>query len=112
MHVDDLAEAIAFAMNEIDAQRIYDQGISHLNVGTGTDLENSRGRQNHKGVVGFSGEIVRDESKPDGTMQKLLDVTRMHDLGWQHRIELREGLERVYDWYLRNIRATQQSVPE
>lgn len=110
MHVDDLAGAIAFAMNEIDAGSIYDQGISHLNVGTGSDLTILEVARTIKEVVGFEGEIELDDSKPDGTMQKLLDVTRMHDLGWRHRVELRDGLRQVYEWYLRHLPATRESV--
>lgn len=110
MHVDDLADAIAFALKEIDAGQIYEHGISHLNVGTGADVRILEVAKMISDVVGFSGEIVLDESKPDGTMQKLLDVTRMHDLGWRHRIELREGLEQVYEWYLRHLGSTRDSV--
>ena len=110
MHVDDLADAIAFALNEIDADQIYGHGISHLNVGTGADVQILEVAKLISDVVGFSGEIVLDESKPDGTMQKLLDVTRMHDLGWRHRIELRTGLEQVYEWYLRHLGSTRDSV--
>ena len=105
MHVDDLAGAIVFALNEIDADGIYSQGISHLNVGTGVDVEIIEAARLIKEVVGFRGEIMLDESKPDGTPRKLLDVTRIHDLGWRHRIELREGIENVYDWYLQNLPA-------
>lgn len=105
MHVDDLAGAIVFALNEIDADGIYSQGISHLNVGTGVDVEIIEAARLIKDVVGFTGGIMLDESKPDGTPRKLLDVTRIHDLGWRHRIELREGIENVYDWYLQNLPA-------
>lgn len=108
MHVDDLAGAIAFVLEEVDAENIYDQGISHLNVGTGKDLEIIETARLIADVVGFKGDIVRDESKPDGTMQKLLDVGRMHDLGWQHRIELPDGLVQVYDWYLENASSSQR----
>jgi GDP-L-fucose synthase len=110
MHVDDLAGAIAFAMNDIDASSIYECGISHLNVGTGSDVTILEVATTIKEVVGFNGEIVLDDSKPDGTMQKLLDVTRMHNLGWRHRIELRTGLEQVYEWYLQHLPATRESV--
>ena len=103
MHVDDVAGAIAFTLEDIDADDIYDKGISHLNVGTGGDLEIIETAMLIKEVVGFDGKIVNDESKPDGTMQKLLDVSRIHDLGWHHTIELREGLKQVYDWYLTNV---------
>ncbi|MEP7148001.1 MAG: GDP-L-fucose synthase [Acidobacteriota bacterium] len=110
MHVDDLADAIAFALAEIEGRQIYDEGISHLNVGTGTDIEIIEAAMMVKDVVGFGGEIVLDESKPDGTMRKLLDAGRMNGLGWRHRIELREGLEQVYDWYLRHLPEALESV--
>ena len=111
MHVDDLADAITFALNDIEATEVYDQGITHLNVGTGTDLEIIEVATMIKEVVGFDGEIVLDSSKPDGTMRKLLDVSRLHGLGWRHQIELREGLEKVYEWYLHHLPATSSSVP-
>jgi GDP-L-fucose synthase len=110
MHVDDLAGAIAFALEQVDAPDIYGQGISHLNVGTGSDLAIMETAELIGDVVGFDGEIIRDESMPDGTMQKLLDVNRMHDLGWRHTIELRDGLRQVYDWYLENVRSSGKSV--
>jgi GDP-L-fucose synthase len=110
MHVDDLAEAIVFALKEINAGDIYDQGISQLNVGTGSDLTILETATMIKEVVGFDGEIELDDSKPDGTMQKLLDVTRIHSLGWRHKIELREGLEQVYEWYLKHLPAARESV--
>ena len=103
MHVDDLANAIHFAIDKIEARDIYSKGISHLNVGTGSDLEIIETARLIKDVVGFEGEIICDETKPDGTMRKLLDVSRMNDLGWQHRIELRDGLEQVYAWYLEHV---------
>ena len=105
MHVDDLASAIVFALDHLDADTIYRQGISHLNVGTGKDIEIVETARMIKDIVGFEGEIVTDESKPDGTMRKLLDVTRMRELGWESRIELREGLEGLYAWYLEHSTA-------
>jgi GDP-L-fucose synthase len=111
MHVDDLADAIEFALNKIEAVQIYDQSISHLNVGTGNDVEIVEAAEMIREIVGFDGEIIRDGSKPDGTMRKLLDVTRMHDLGWRHKIELREGLEKVYEWYLQHLPAGSEALP-
>ena len=111
MHVDDLADAIAFALSDVEAAQIYDQGISHLNVGTGSDVEIIEVARMIKEIVGFDGEIILDESKPDGTMQKLLDVTRMHGLGWRHKIELLDGLAKVYEWYLQRLPADQEAVP-
>ena len=111
MHVDDLADAIAFALSDIEAAQIYDQGISHLNVGTGSDVEIIEVARMIKEIVGFDGEIILDESKPDGTMQKLLDVTRMHSLGWRHKIELLDGLAKVYEWYLQRLPEDHEAVP-
>ncbi len=102
MHVDDLASAIIFALDHIDAGDIYDQGISHLNVGTGADMTILETVELIKDIVGYNGDISLDISKPDGTMRKLLDVNRLNDFGWRHHIELRDGLTRVYDWYLDN----------
>lgn len=101
MHVDDMAAAIRFALERLDATEIYERGISHLNVGTGTDIEIIELAGMMREVVGFEGEIVTDDTKPDGTPQKLLDLSRMHGLGWHHSIELRQGLETVYQWYSR-----------
>ena len=110
MHVDDVAGAIAFTLEKVEAADVYGMGISHLNVGTGSDLEIIETAMLIKDVVGFDGDIVRDESKPDGTMQKLLDVSRIHQLGWRHTIELRGGLEQVYDWYVMNVAQRQDST--
>ena len=111
MHVDDLADAIVFGMNSIDSASIYDHGISHLNVGTGIDVEIIEVATLIKDIVGFDGGILLDDSKPDGTMRKLLDVTRMQKLGWRHEIDLRDGLEKVYEWYLEHLPANRGSVP-
>ena len=102
MHVDDLAAAILFSLDRLEAKDIYEQGVSHLNVGTGSDVEIMEAATMIKEIVGFEGDIVTDPSKPDGTPRKLLDVSRIHALGWRHRIELREGLTSAYDWYLQN----------
>jgi len=100
-----------FAVNNIDAAAIYEQGIAHLNVGTGTDEEIIAVARMIRDIVSFDGEIVFDETKPDGTFRKLLDVTRIHGLGWRHQIELREGLGQVYEWYLEHSPVNRESVP-
>ncbi|PYS97867.1 MAG: GDP-fucose synthetase [Acidobacteria bacterium] len=110
MHVDDLAAAILFAMRIVEAKDIYENGISHLNIGTGSDVEIIEVAKLIKDVVGFDGEITLDNSKPDGTIRKLLDVKRMHDLGWHHKIELRHGLEEVYKWFLEHQPAAKDSA--
>ena len=110
MHVDDLADAIVFALEQIDATGVYGQGISHLNVGTGSDVEILEAARMIGDIAGFEGDIVTDESKPDGTPRKLLDVTRMEALGWRHSIELRNGLEQVYKWYVENSTSRERPV--
>ena len=110
MHVDDLAEAVVFVLENVEAESVYRHGISHLNVGTGSDLTILETAELIRDIVGYKGEIDLDGSKPDGTLRKLLDVTRIHELGWRHRIELREGLERTYDWFLNNVSARDQTI--
>jgi GDP-L-fucose synthase len=93
LHVDDLAEACLFLMDHYDDPEI-------MNVGTGQDLTIREAAETVREVVGFPGELVFDATKPDGTPQKLLDVSRLHALGWHHRIELKDGLAQTYAWYL------------
>ena len=92
LHVDDLADACLFLM------RHYEQD-EHVNVGTGEDLSIRELAETLREVVAPGVRIAFDASKPDGTPRKLLDVTRLHALGWRHRIDLRQGIERTYDWF-------------
>jgi GDP-L-fucose synthase len=98
LHADDLAEACVFLMQEFS-----DYGF--VNVGTGEDLSILSLAEMIKQVVGYEGKITKDPSKPDGTPRKLMNVEKLHGMGWRHSIELREGIERVYaelesaDWY-------------
>ncbi len=93
LHVDDLADAALFLMEHYDGEEI-------INVGVGEDLTIRELAELIKEVVGYRGEIVFDTSKPDGTPRKLLDVSRLHQLGWRAKIPLREGLAQTYAWYL------------
>ena len=93
MHVDDCADALVFLM------RHYSDA-SHVNVGTGSDVTILELAEMIADIVGFSGTIERDPSKPDGTPRKLLDCSRLTALGWSPSIPLREGIERTYAWYL------------
>lgn len=95
LYVDDLSDACVFLMNN------YSDEI-HINMGTGKDIEIRELAEIIKKVVGYEGEIVNDTTKPDGTPRKLLDVTRLHNLGWKHKVGLEEGIRRVYEWYLEN----------
>ncbi len=93
LHVDDLAAAAVHAMLHYDDERI-------LNAGTGEDVTIAKLAELLREISGYQGRIVYDSSKPDGTPRKLLDVSRIHALGWRHRIGLREGLESAYRWYV------------
>jgi GDP-L-fucose synthase len=102
LHVDDMAAASVFIMGLSD--EIYNRKVpaelSHINIGTGKDLTIAETAQLIKEVVGFGGEIVFDTKKPDGTMEKRLDVSLAESLGWQAKIDLRQGLQMAYSWYL------------
>jgi GDP-L-fucose synthase len=95
LHVDDLADACVYLMEH------YDEA-GHINVGTGEDLTIAALAEAIRDVVHPSAEVRFDPSKPDGTPRKLLDVSRLHALGWRHRIELPEGIESTYRWFLEN----------
>ena len=102
LYVDDLADAVYFLMNKINAKDLYEQGISHINVGTGEDLTISELARTIANVIGFEGEIKYDTSKPDGTPRKLLEVSRLHNLGWRHTTTLEEGIKKTYEKFLNN----------
>ena len=92
LYVDDLADACVFLMQHYNDE-------SHINVGTGEDLEIDELAALIKRVTGYGGAIEHDLSKPDGTPRKLLDVTRLHQLGWKHQTPLETGIRKVYEWY-------------
>jgi len=101
LHVDDMASACLHLM-DIPAENYaaaVSQRCSHINVGTGQDCTIKELSHTVAEVCGFTGDIVFDTSRPDGTPRKLLDVSRIHDLGWQHSINLQEGLKDTYAWY-------------
>lgn len=100
MFVEDLANAIVFMMEKINAKDLYENEITHLNVGTGKDLTIADLANLISGIVGFKGKIEFDLSKPDGTPRKLMDVTRLNTLGWKYKTELKDGIEKTYKWFL------------
>jgi len=95
LHVDDLADALLFLMNNYD-------GDQFVNVGVGKDISIVELAELIKDIVDFDGEIVNDLSKPDGTPRKLLDVTRLNHLGWEAQISLEEGIKDTYKWFKEN----------
>ncbi len=100
LYVEDLANAIIFMLEKIDANDLYENGITHLNVGSGKDLPISELARLVSEVVGFNGKIGYDSSKPDGTPRKLMDVTRLNSLGWKYKVELKEGILKTYKFFL------------
>jgi GDP-L-fucose synthase len=92
LHADDLASACIFLMNNYSDPEI-------VNIGTGKDIPIREVVEIIKDVVGYKGTVVWDSSKPDGTPRKVMDVSKIHALGWKHSIELREGIEATYEWY-------------
>src|SRR5262245_47201999 len=98
LHVDDLASACAFLMEHYDDPE-------HINVGTGEDLSIRELAELMAQIVHPTARLVFDTTKPDGTPRKLLDVTRLHALGWRHTIELRDGIAATYEWFLTHVGA-------
>ena len=95
LHVDDLVAACLFLLEKYDSAEI-------INVGCGEDISIRELAELICEVVGFQGDLVWDGTKPDGTPRKLLDVSKLHGLGWRHAITLREGIARTYEWFLQN----------
>ncbi len=104
LHVDDMAAASIHVMDLAQEvlQEYTQPMLSHINVGTGVDCTIRELAQTIAQVVGYKGRVVFDAGKPDGTPRKLLDVTRLHQLGWYHEISLEAGLASTYQWFLEN----------
>ncbi len=98
LYVGDLAEAVIFLMQKYD----YSEIGEFVNVGTGEDITIRQLAELIAKTVGFRGQIEWDPSKPDGTPQKLLDVSKIHGLGWKHKTTLQEGIKKTHKWFLEN----------
>ena len=105
LYVDDMAKASLFVL-ELDAS-IYKANTepmqSHINVGTGKDISIKQVAEIIRKVVGYNGKLIFDTTKPDGALRKLIDVSRLSNMGWNYSIDIQEGLERTYKWYLSNV---------
>jgi len=104
LYVDDMAAASVHVM-ELDGESYQtntEPMLSHINVGTGKDCTIREMAEIMAKVVGFEGEVVFDSSKPDGTLRKLMDVSRLASLGWKYKVELETGLRNTYEWFLAN----------
>jgi GDP-L-fucose synthase len=101
LFVDDMAQAVVFALENELPEYLY-------NVGTGEDLSIEELAQSIQQIVGHQGAIIWDSSKPDGTPRKWMDSSKMHQLGWKHQVELVQGIEKTYDWFLANTDSYKQ----
>ena len=102
LHIQDLAEAVVFLLKNTDAKDIYEQKISHLNVGSGEDISINNLAKKIAKTVGYKGKIKFQLNQPDGTLRKLMDSSRIKKLGWKPKINLDQGLRQTYDWFVEN----------
>ena len=96
LYVDDMAASVVFALENKLPDHLY-------NVGTGEDITIKNLAETIQEIVGHKGEIIWDATKPDGTPRKLMDISKMHQLGWKHKINLEEGIKKTYNWFKENI---------
>ena len=106
LYVDDMAQASLFVL-ELD-EEVYKANtqpmLSHINVGTGTDVTIREMAETMKQVVGFKGRLTFDTTKPDGALRKLIDINRLEKMGWNYSVGLKEGLTKTYNWYLESFK--------
>ena len=105
---EEMADASVHVLLNVDFKDTYAAGAKeirncHINVGTGKELSIREVAEKIMAEIGFKGELRWDASKPDGTLRKLTDVTKLHNLGWHHKVEIDEGIHRLYEWYLKGI---------
>ena len=102
---EDMADACVFIMQNRDFKDMYSLDTveirnTHINIGTGKDISIKELAETIKEIIGFKGELIFNSNKPDGTMKKLIDVSKINKLGWKHNVELEEGLKQLNDWYV------------
>ncbi len=102
---EDMADVCVFLMEKIDFKNTFhpqEKEIrnTHINIGTGVDISIQELAEVIKKIIGFKGEFIFNTEKPDGTLRKVTDVSKIHELGWKHTVKLEEGIEKLYAWYL------------
>jgi GDP-L-fucose synthase len=110
---EEMADASVHVLLNVDFHDTYADHVSadgineirncHINVGTGKELTIRALSELVVKAVGFEGEVAFDTSKPDGTMRKLIDVEKLHSLGWTHKVEIEDGVQRLFDWYRQSL---------
>ena len=103
---EEMADASVFVMEHVNFKDTYKEGDKdirncHINIGTGKEITIRQLAERIVETVGYQGKLTFDSSKPDGTMRKLTDPSKLHSLGWHHKIEIEEGVRRMYEWYLK-----------
>ena len=112
---EDMADASVYVLLNVDftdtyASTLKDIRNCHINVGTGKELSIKDVAGKVIREIGFKGELCWDTSKPDGTLRQLTDVAKLHNLGWHHKVEIDEGIHRLYQWYLEGLQSL--NMPE
>ena len=105
LYSEDMADACVFLLENRDFKDTYETDAkeiinTHINIGTGVDISIKELAQLIKEIIGFAGELTFNTDKPDGTMVKLTDPSKLHSLGWKHKVELEDGIKTMYNWYL------------
>lgn len=103
LYVDDLASAVTYCLENIEAQDIYEQGISHLNCGSEDEVSISELMYIIQDIVDYNGKIVFDKTKPDGTFRKKMDSARLSGFGFKNKVSLEKGIQKTYNWYTNNF---------
>lgn len=106
LHSEDMADACVFLLENRDFKDTYEKNSkeirnTHINIGTGKDISINELANLVKNIIGFKGELYFNDSRPDGTMLKLTDPSKLHSLGWRHKVELEDGIKTLYEWYLK-----------
>ena len=106
LYSEDMADACVFLLENRDFKDTYDENHkeiinTHINIGTGIDISIKELAELIQKIIGFNGELVFNTQKPDGTMVKLTDPSKLHSLGWKHKVELEDGIKTMYNWYLK-----------
>lgn len=104
LFVDDLAEAVTYCLENVSADKVYSQNISHLNCGSDDEVSILELTKIIKSCLSYQGDIAFDSSKPDGTFRKKMDNTRIKSMGFKQKYDLKQGIEKTYSWFIKNLK--------